>query len=126
MKKGLLRKIPPSKEKAIQSIRKAKELLEEARYDLEDERYNSATVVGYLALFNSARALLFRDGYRERSHACIARYLENKYKSKIPQDMIDLLDSYRSSRHHVQYDTSYLATKRESANIIQFTKEFIE
>ena len=70
----------------MQTINKAKELIEEAGENLEDGRYNSATVVAYLALFNSARALLFKDGYRERSHICIARYLEKKYKSKIPKN----------------------------------------
>ncbi len=37
--KGFLRRIPPSREKALQSILKAKDLLEEAEANLEEEKY---------------------------------------------------------------------------------------
>lgn len=54
--KGLLARIPASKEKAVQSIEKAKELLEEAKANLEEERINSTVIVAYLAIFHAARA----------------------------------------------------------------------
>ncbi|MDD4446734.1 MAG: HEPN domain-containing protein [Methanothrix sp.] len=36
----------------------------------------SAISSAYLAVFHSARAVLFRDGVREKSHYCIGLYLQ--------------------------------------------------
>ena len=124
--KGLIKKSVASKEQALASITKAKTLLAEARGELEDERFNAAVIVGYLALLNSSRAILFRDGYRERSHACIARYLEAKYRDKIPKDYIDLLDHFRETRHEVQYEADYFAEAEGAKQIIEFAEKFIE
>ncbi len=41
-----------------------------------------ATIALYNAFFHTARALLFRDGIKERSHFCVARYIEEKYVVK--------------------------------------------
>lgn len=77
--KGLLRKIPASKEKGSRSLEKAEKWLKEAEKTLKSGAFNSSALASYLAMFHSARAILFVDGYREKSHACIARYLEEKY-----------------------------------------------
>lgn len=90
MEKGLIRRMVKSERLAEASIRKAKVLFAEAKADLEDEHFNSAMVMAYTALLNSCRAVIFKDGYRERSHACVARYLEAKYKNKIPAGDIEL------------------------------------
>jgi uncharacterized protein (UPF0332 family) len=124
--KGLVKKTVPSMEQAIVSISKSKALLVEAKGDLEDERYNSATVVAYLVLLNCSRALLFKDGYRERSHACVARYLEVKYKNKIPQDFIMLLDHYRETRHDVQYEPDFSAEADGARQIVEFSDKFLK
>ncbi|WP_424353857.1 HEPN domain-containing protein [Methanobacterium sp. MBAC-LM] len=65
--RGLLRPVEPSKEKGELSIKQAREWLEEAKRNLENEAYRSAQISTYLALFHSARAILFRDGIREKS-----------------------------------------------------------
>ncbi len=125
LEKGLIKKTAPSKEQANSAISKAKVLLEEAKADSEDHRYNSAVMMAYAAMLNASRALLFRDGYRERSHACTIRYLEAGYKGKIPADSISLLDHYRETRHEVQYDSSYLADEDSAKNILRFAQGFI-
>ena len=79
IEKGLLRKIPASSDKAKQSIKKAEKWLEEARKTLNGKAFDSSVLASYMVMFHSARAILFHDGYREKSHACVARYLEEKY-----------------------------------------------
>ena len=125
--KGLLRKVPPSKGKAMESLKKAKIMLEEARGNLDAMRINSAVIVAYLAMFNAAKAILFKDGFREKSHACVARYLENRYaqRGEISFEYIELLDRFRSSRHATQYDVSYYPNKKEAEQMIGFAEEFI-
>lgn len=126
MKKGLIRNIAPSKEQALLSIDKSGKLLEEAKADLDDERYNSATVMAYLSILNSSKALLYRDGFREKSHACVTRYLESKYSNVFSAEQINLLDHFRETRHDVQYDIEYMAGKESSKQIVEFAEELLE
>lgn len=74
VREGLLRSVPPSREKANGSIRAAERWIEEAEKSLESGALNSSVLSSYLAMFHSARAILFRDGYREKSHYRMARY----------------------------------------------------
>ncbi|MBU2100484.1 HEPN domain-containing protein [Candidatus Micrarchaeota archaeon] len=125
VKKGLLKRVPASREKALQSIKKSKQLFEEAKINFKDDRINSVVIVAYLALFHAARALLFRDGFREKSHECIIRYLEEKYP-EIKSEEIELLEKYKAERTHTQYDVSYNPNEEQAEKMLAFTKKFIE
>ena len=79
VREGLLRRIPPSKDKAAQSLKKAREWLKEAENSLRGNALNSSILASYMGMFHAARTILFLDGFREKSHACVARYLDEKY-----------------------------------------------
>jgi uncharacterized protein (UPF0332 family) len=58
----------------------------------------------YLAVFHSARAVLFRDGVREKSHYCIGLYLQSYVENdELEEDWPMLFDRMRSIRHTDQY-----------------------
>lgn len=124
--KGLIKKSPPSKEQALLSVQKAGEVLEDAKANLEEERHNAATMLAYVSMLNAARAVLFRDGYREKSHYCISRYLEAKYGKALGKEMIGLLDAYRETRHEVQYSAAYNASPKQAAEMVAFAARFLE
>ena len=127
LKKDLLKRIPKSTIKAENSIRTAKKWLEEANKNLEHGSYNSCILNCYLVMFHSARAILYKDGYREKSHACIARYLEHNYVKKgiLKQKHINLLDHHRELRHQDQYSFEFFATKEECEQALKTAKEFL-
>jgi uncharacterized protein (UPF0332 family) len=75
--RGLLRKVEPSRIKSQQSLRLAMDWLREAETNFEAKAYRSALSSAYLAVFHSARAVIFRDGVREKSHYCIGFYLQS-------------------------------------------------
>ena len=79
-------------------------------------------------MFHSARAILFRDGYREKSHYCVARYLEEKYvkPGKLERKWVELLDYYREMRHNNQYDLSFFVSEKEAKNSLKSAREFFE
>lgn len=81
-KQGLLKKIKPSMQYAEQSIRQAEHFLEEADTLIEKGIKDMAFIALYNASFHAARALLFRDGVKERSHYCVSKYIEEKYAEK--------------------------------------------
>jgi uncharacterized protein (UPF0332 family) len=128
MDQGLIRRIPPSEEKATGSISAADRWLDEAEKGIYSEAYGSSVIASYMAMFHSSRAILLRDGYREKSHYCIARYLEEKYAKKglIEKKWIDLLDHSRELRHESQYDVSFFATREDAESAAQSAKIFVE
>ncbi|MBI5036716.1 HEPN domain-containing protein [Candidatus Micrarchaeota archaeon] len=126
--KGLLRPAPPSKENAGKSIEKAKALVAEAESDYNNRTFSSCLLLSYGAMFHSARALLLKDGYREKSHACIGRYLEEKYvkAGKLEQRWVDLFDRFRDLRHTDLYDLEFRAGIREAGDSLATVKIFVE
>lgn len=128
MDKGFLRRIPKSQDNAARSLKTARDWLEEAERNSEAEAYNSGMISCYLAMFHAARAILYRDGFREKSHACIARYLEAKYarNGKLEMGWVNLLDRYRDLRHDSQYGIGGTATKRELEDAFDTATRFVE
>ncbi len=128
VKKGLLRKIPSSKDKANRSIDKAEKWLAEAKNTFESLAFNSSVMDSYLTMFHSARAILFMDGWREKSHACVARYLEEKYvkQGKLEKKWIELLDLNRDIRHDDQYDLSFFSTKEDAEKALKSARSFLD
>lgn len=125
VQKGLLRQVPASLEKAKGSMRKAGRFLEGGRKNFEMDIFDGSVILAYLALFHAARAVLLKDGCREKSHACISRYLERFYARKISRKYILLLDRYRNLRHADQYDVSFYATRADAEEMLAFAGEFI-
>ena len=125
---NLLRKIPKSMKKAKESISTAKSWLREAENNLRSKSFRSCILSSYLAMFHSARACLFVNGFREKSHFAIARFLEDFYVKKdlLENEWIELLDHYRETRHGDQYSTSFIATEDEAESALNSAKKFVE
>ena len=122
----LLRPVEPSKEKSDLSIKQAKEWLEEAKRNLENEAYRSAQISTYLAFFHSARAILFRDGIREKSHYCIGIYLEKYVNSdNLEEEYVMLFDRMRSARNTDQYSFQIAPSPEEVKSGIKSADDFI-
>jgi len=127
VKENLLRKIPPSKDKAVQSIKKGHQWLEEAENSLKGVAFNSSILASYMAMFHAARSILFIDGYREKSHACVARFLEEKYvkTGKFDIKWVELLDHSREIRHDDQYNLSFISTKKDAEYALKSARDFL-
>jgi uncharacterized protein (UPF0332 family) len=128
IEKGLLRRIPPSRDKAVQSLKKASEWLKESENSLKAEAYGSTILTSYMAMFHSARAILFFDGFREKSHACVSKYLEEKYvkTGKLDKKWIELLDHNRDVRHDDQYNLSFFSSEDDAEKSLESARDFIQ
>ncbi|NJE01242.1 HEPN domain-containing protein [Thermococcus sp. JdF3] len=122
-----MRRVPPSLEKGWLSIKRAGDWLEEARRNLTYGSYRTSLMASYMAMFHAARAVLFRDGWREKSHYCIARYLEEFYvkRGKLEGTWVELLDRMRELRHEDQYDIVYEPDAEEVEEAIKIAEEFL-
>jgi uncharacterized protein (UPF0332 family) len=124
--RGLLRRVEPSRIKSEQSLLQAREWLSEAEKNLEAEAYRSALSSAYLAVFHSARAILFRDGVREKSHYCIGLYLQRYVEEgTLEEEWPMFFDRIRSVRHADQYSFQARPTAEEVRSGLDFSERFI-
>jgi uncharacterized protein (UPF0332 family) len=128
IKKGLILRIAPSREAAEKSIARSETWLIEAKGVLDAGRYDSCILAAYAAMFHAIRALLIRDGYRERSHYCTARYVEEKYvrKGLLPKEVVALIDDYRELRHDAAYSLEFEAGEKDARDAVRDAKRIID
>ncbi|MFH0737421.1 MAG: HEPN domain-containing protein [Candidatus Micrarchaeota archaeon] len=124
--KGMLRKTLPSKEQALMSLGKAASALEDAKANFAEKRFDATIILAYMSLLCASKAVLFNDGVREKSHICIARYLESAHRDIFDSKSIRLFDSFREERHEVQYSASFRASELQAKEILDFAGAFLE
>jgi len=127
LKERLAKKDSTFKKKAKKSLEASRKWLEEADKNIKSDALKSSLLSAYLAVFHAARSVLFLDGYREKSHACIARYLEEKYvrKGLLEPEWVEMLDHFRELRHTDQYSFNFFTSAGESADTITKSKDFV-
>ena len=103
LNKGLLKKTSGSVEQANASIRMAEHKLELAEKEFESGIYENVIITAYSAMFHAGRALLFKDGYKERSHYALYVYLDEGYSGKLERKYLNEFNSMRLARHDLMY-----------------------
>jgi uncharacterized protein (UPF0332 family) len=127
LKRKLLRKVEPSLAKSQLSIKESYKWLDESLKNIDSGAYSSAQLSIYLVFFHAARAVLFRDGIREKSHYCIGIYLEAYYqKGLLEEHWVILFDRIKNSRHNGQYSFQTAPTKEEVESELNSSKRFVK
>lgn len=125
--KSLLRKTDPSDAKAKRSLEQARVWVDEAKQTLDAGAYRSGLMAVYMGYFHAARAVLFRDGLREKSHICIELYLEDYVRrGELEEEWTLLYRRLRSARHLDQYSFSTPPTEDEVEFAIGHAEAFID
>jgi len=124
----MLKKIEPNMNYAKQSIKQAEHFLKEAEELIETKINDMAFIALYNASFHAARALLFRDGVKERSHYCVSKYIEEKYGEKeiITMRQAVILDSLRQRRNTIQYSLEQPELEEDLEEIYDEVENFLE
>ncbi len=125
-RKNLLRRVPASEKKAADSLSLAESYLEESKKTAAAGAQKISINGAYLVWFHAARAVLFRDGIREKSHYCIEVYLETYVKSgHLEEQWITLFSRMRTQRHENQYGFGPDPTAEEVASAIEYGNRFL-
>ncbi|MEA3559143.1 MAG: HEPN domain-containing protein [Candidatus Thermoplasmatota archaeon] len=93
------------------TMKMAEEDIDAARGSLKQRNWAWSMVQAYSSMLNVSRAILFKDGYVERSHYCVVEYLRYNYYDEY-EDHIEKLDLMRKERHQILYNS------RETVNEI--------
>ena len=125
--RGLLRKVAASNDKAMQSLAQAQEWVTEAGYDCDAGSLRSALMAAYMGYFHAARAILFRDGIREKSHYCIGVYLESyREKGLLEDEWVLQFGHMRGLRQNDQYGLDARPTVQEVRQALADAGKFID
>jgi len=125
LEKGYLKKVNPDIDKAKQSSKIAEDKFDGALRSLEAELFESTIVFAYMAMFHSARALLFKDGFVERSHIAIITFLKEKYEPILGKKLIFEFNTARIARHDSLYGIDISFSANDAKNILDIAQNFI-
>ena len=120
-RRGLLKRVPADRENALRSLELSKSNIDDAEASLSIRRYRVVIVSSYTAMFHAARAILFKDGVKERSHECIPVYINERYPELA--GVANTIDSYRRFRHNVIYGLDVLLDENEARAALDAAKE---
>lgn len=122
---GLLTKIKTSKDLVDKEINESYYDLRRAKEEFKEEDYKWTIIKSYYSMFHSAKALLFKHGYKERKHMGIIIFLENLEKEgKIESIYVNDYKSASSSRESADYRYTY--NKETAKNILNIAEGFIK
>lgn len=124
--RGYIRRDASAPSRVTGSLDSADRFLAAARKNIGIKEFEMAEIAAYNSAFHSARALLFSQGYLERSHTCLVTAVSYLFKEdKEIQNFAATLDKLRLSRHNVQYGGS-LVLPDEAEFATEFAKRFYD
>jgi len=90
---------------AAKELETATSDLESAEKTYSDGNYKWATIQVYYAMFHAARALIYSQGLRERSHHCLVMAVKELFVDKklIPANLLEALKEAKSLREDADY-----------------------
>lgn len=124
IRKGLLKPHRFPDATIEKEMENAKRHLENSERNNEFDMMDVSIVSSYTSMFHAARALLFMEGYKERSHVCLASFLRERYPEL--KEYADVFDIYRKNRHESLYGIDYEPLENDAKAGIDFAKGFIE
>ena len=86
--------------------------LSDAKAGYENERYKWSTIQAYYAMFHAARALIYSQGYREKSHYCLAVALralfvdEGTMDAQLVRDLLNAMNLREAADYEAEFSQS--------------------
>lgn len=102
LEKGKIKRFSRAKVLVVKEIEAAAWDLERAGKSLSDKDYKWSTIQSYYSMFHAGRALIYRKGYRERSHYCLIVALRHLYVEQglLPARLVDGLAKGKGLREN--------------------------
>lgn len=110
--KGQLKRINPDLALAKKSFKRGIDILKEINALVDAEFIEAAEQRLYQAFFHMFKALLYKDGIKERSHYCTILYVQETYKNKLGK-FISTVEILRDLRNQSQYGLESSLVNRE-------------
>jgi uncharacterized protein (UPF0332 family) len=124
--RGKIVRFPQGKRLVNKELDSAGSDLEDAKFGLEHARYKWSTIQGYYSMYHAARALIYSQDYRERSHYCLYVALQELF---VDRGILDpgLAESFRNSmrlRETADYRSDF--SEEGARLVIESTERFLK
>ena len=94
----------------VKEIKAAETDLRDAEDSLDRREFKWATIQAYYSMFHSVRALLYRRGYREKSHYAMLVALRELFAHKLGRGMIGRFEQGMDLRQEADYGLKFSET----------------
>jgi uncharacterized protein (UPF0332 family) len=117
-------------EKAETLVPKELELSESdlsfSKDSLLGDNYKWSTIQSYYSMFHTARALLYAQGYREKSHFCLIEAIRSLYVEKgiLSFEFLEALQLGKSLRENADYYGDF--SKNDAEKLVNIATKFLE
>lgn len=107
-------------------IKAAENDLFRAGESLKAKDYKWTTIQSYYAAFHSARALLYSQGYRERSHYCLIQAIRALFvdRKKMDGRILRQFEKIKTLREKADYELEFSQTGAKEA--LRVAEEFLK
>ena len=126
LKKGKIREFSRGKALVSKELDLAFFDYKTAQDSFEKENYKWSTIQTYYSMFHSARALLFSNNLREKSHVCLIEAIRTLYVDKglLGYWLIEALQKAKRLREEADYYGEF--SKENAKDLLDKAKEFLE
>lgn len=126
LERGKIKTFSKTKQLVSKELNLAKEDLKTAQESFEIENYKWTTIQAYYSMFHSARALIYKKSYREKSHFCLMEALKSFYISEniLPARFLEALQLGKSLRENADYYGDF--DKEGTASMVESAKDFLK
>jgi uncharacterized protein (UPF0332 family) len=99
--------------------------IEAAQHNFESKDYEWTLSIGYNAVLQACRSLMFSLGYRPKGKNQHVSVFEFMRIIDFDNDLIDYFDKIRKRRHIAVYDEVDCVSENDAKDIIEKSKEFV-
>ncbi len=109
-------------------LEKAKEDLETAELNLNDNKLSQSINRSYYAMFHAARSLLALDKFDSKKHTGVISFFNQHYikTGKIEPEYSNILTAAFKIRNKSDYDDFYIAVREDAQIQLENAKKFLK
>ncbi len=126
LERGKIKSFSPGPKLAVKELKLAGEDLKMAAGSMKEKNFRWSIIQSYYSMFHSARALLYSEKFREKSHYCLIEAVRALFceKGKLDADLIESLIEAKNLREAADYygDFSEINCKK----LVKKAREFLK
>lgn len=122
-------KIPKDQDLVKNSLQLAERDIKTANDVYNNKDYDWAFSIGYNAMLQAGRALMFSEGYRpvgETKHVAVIEFVKKKFGSEFAEKALFMFNKIRKKRHIAVYEQVNLISEDEAKTALNTAKEFVD
>lgn len=126
LEKGKIRPFSRGKNLSLKELDTAEEDLENATDSYTSGKFKWSIIQAYFAMFHAGRALIYSQGYREKSHYCLIVALRLLFVSKRLLDyrLVEMLGQGKKLRENADYYNQW--SKEGAHQMVEAAQSFVK